>query len=84
MSYRHGENRFNRILGIGIPYLLIKLLYCHGFVKNINSSVIFKCPKRLLEYYFSKGFPILECNTNNLENLLNEIKQRIHAEETYN
>ena len=35
-----------------------------------------------MEYYFSKGFTILECNDNNLEKLPNDVKQRIHAEET--
>ena len=38
----------------------------------------------MLEYYFSKGFPILEYNDNNLAKLPNEVKQRIHAEEIYN
>ena len=38
----------------------------------------------MLEYYFSKVFDILEFNTNNLEKLPNEVKQRIHAEETDN
>ena len=38
----------------------------------------------MLEYYFSKGFGILECNFNNLAKLLKEVKQRIHAEETDN
>ena len=51
------------------------------FLKNINSVVILKCPKRMLEYYFSKVFTILECNVNNLAKLPNELKQRIHAEE---
>ena len=38
----------------------------------------------MLEYYFSKGFTILEFNDNNLEKLSNDAKQRIHAEEKYN
>ena len=38
----------------------------------------------MLEYYFSKVFGILECNFNNLAKLTNEVKQRIHAEETDN
>ena len=38
----------------------------------------------MLEYYFLKGFAILECNTNNLEKLPNEVKQRIYAEEADN
>ena len=62
----------------------MKLMSFHGFLKNIDSVVVLKCPKRMLEYYFSKGFTILECNDNNLEKLPNDVKQRIHAEETDN
>ena len=81
---RHGGKCFNRILGIGIPDLLINLLSCHGFSKSINYDVILKFPKRMLEYYFPKGFAILECNTNNLAKLPNAVKQIIYAEETDN
>ena len=88
MGYRgvskHVDKTFDIILGIGIPDLLMNLMSCHGFLKNINSVVILKFPKRMLEYYFSKGFTILECNVNNLEKLPNEVKQIIHAEETDN
>ena len=77
---KHGDKRFDRILGIGIPDLLMNLMSCHGFLKNINSVVILKFPKRMLEYYFSKGFTILECNDNNLAKLPNEVKKIIHAE----
>ena len=38
----------------------------------------------MLKYYFSKWFSILEFNTNDLAKLPNEVKQRIHAEETDN
>ena len=58
----------------------MKLLSCHGFLKNKNSVVKLKCPKSMLEYYFSKGSAILECNNNHLEKLSNEVKQIIHAE----
>ena len=63
---KHGDKCFDKILGIVIPDLLMNLMYCRGFLKNINSAVILKCPKGMLEYYFSKGFTILECNYNNL------------------
>ena len=39
-SSKHGYKSFDRILGIGIPYLLMNLMYCHGFLKNINYVVI--------------------------------------------
>ena len=38
----------------------------------------------MLVYYFLKGFAILECNVNNMSKPQNEVKQRIHAEETDN
>ena len=84
MGSRHGENGFNRILGIGITDLLMELLSYHDFLKNINYVVILKCTKRMLGYYFSKGFTILECNNNNLAKVPNEVKEIIHAEETDN
>ena len=46
---KHGDKSFDKILGIGITDLLINLMYCHGFLDNINSVVILKCPKRMLE-----------------------------------
>ena len=38
----------------------------------------------MLGYYLSKGFTILEFNDNKLSKLLNDLKQRTHAEETDN
>ena len=49
MGSKHGENSFNKILGIGIPYLLMNLMSCHGFCKNKNYAFILKCPKSMLE-----------------------------------
>ena len=57
---------------------------CCGCLKNVNSVFKLKCHKRMLEYYFSKGFNILECSDNNFAKLPNDVKQRIHEEETYN
>ena len=62
---------FNKFLGIGIPYLLMNLFSCHVFTNNIKYIVILKCPRRMLEYYFSKGFGILERNPNNLKKIPN-------------
>ena len=64
--------------------LLMNLMYCHGFLRNINPIVILKCPKRMLEYYFSNGFTLFDCDTNNLEKLPNEVKDIIHAKYTEN
>ena len=37
-----------------------------------------------MEYYFSKGFGILECSSNILKKIPNLVKQRIHVEEAHN
>ena len=36
-----------------------------------------------MEYYFSKGFGILERNSNSLKEIPNSAKERIHQEETH-
>ena len=63
---KHGDKRFDGILVIGIPYLLINLMSFHGILKNINSAVVLKCPKSMLGWYLSKGLTILKYNYNNL------------------
>ena len=65
-GFKHGKKSYYKILGIGIPYFLMNLMSCHIFLKKINPFVVLKFPKRILEYYFSKGFTIFDFNTNNL------------------
>ena len=60
-----------------------ELIFMSWFSKNINYIVILKFPKRVLEYYYSKVFGILEFNFNNLAKVPNEVKQIIHGEETH-
>ena len=43
---KHGDKHFDRILGIGIPDLLMKLMYCPGFLKNENYVVIINVIKQ--------------------------------------
>ena len=57
----------------------MSLLSCRGFMKNINSTIILLCPSWMLEYYFSKGFVMLERNSKNLVVIVNESKQIINA-----
>ena len=58
---------YNCVLGIGIPYLLLNLLSCHGCLKNNDSVLILKCPNRMSEYYFNKVSIELECDEDNLK-----------------
>ena len=74
---------FNGFLCIGIPDFLMNLLVCYGLTKNIKSIIALKCPIRMLKYYLSKGFGILERNSNHLKKIPNLSKQRIHSGETH-
>ena len=47
---KHGDKFLKIILGLGIPDLLMDLMYCHGLLKNIDYVAILQCPKRMLEH----------------------------------
>ena len=79
MDTKYLGNGFNEFLGTGIPYLLMNLLQCHGFMNNINSTVILLCTSRIQERYFSKGLVMLKLNSNNLTRIVNKEKERIYA-----
>ena len=53
-------------------------------LKNNDSVVILKCPNRMSEYYFNKGFVIFECDEEHLKKLPSEVKYRVGAEVAVN
>ena len=71
---------YNNLFGIGITDLLLNMLSCHGFLKNNDSVVILKCPNRMSEYYFNKGFAELTCDGDHLKKLPLMVKYRVGAE----
>ena len=58
-KYKHLDKNYDNVLGFGIQYILLNLLFFQVFSKNNESVVILKCPHRISEYYFNKGFVIL-------------------------
>ena len=78
--YKHFDTDYDNVLGTGIPDLLLNLLSCHGFSKNNESVFILKCPHRISEYYFNKGFVIFECDEDNFKKLPSQVKDRVGAE----
>ena len=72
------QKSFNILLGIGIPELLMNLVYFHGFMKRRNSTVILNCQSHLMNNYLSKRFYIIEKNSNQLSMLPNYFKLRIN------
>ena len=53
---------------------------CHGFLNNNESIVILKCPNRMSEYYFNKGFIQITCDEDHLKKLPLLVKDRVGAE----
>ena len=61
-SIKHDGMDYNNLFGIYIPDILLNMLSCHGFLNNDDSIVILKCPNKMSEYYFNKGFIELTCD----------------------
>ena len=56
------------------------MLSCHGFLNNNDSIVILKCPNRMSQYSFNKGFIQLTCDEDHLKTLTFNVKDRFGAE----
>ena len=78
-KYKRLDKNFDNVLGFGIPDLFLNLLSCRGFSNNNEYVVILKCPHRMSEYYFNKGFIIFDCDEVNLKILPSEVKYRVGA-----
>ena len=70
---------YDNLFGIGIPDIFLNMLSCPGFLNNNDSIVILKCPNRMSEYYFNKGFIELTCDEDHLNKLHLFVKQRVGA-----
>ena len=66
--------KYDNVLGFGIPDMLMNLLSCQDFLKNNDFVVILKFPNRMFEYYFNKGFIIFDCDENSLRRLPSEVE----------
>ena len=53
---------FNYISGIFIPVLLMNIMSCRGFLKEYNATVILKCRMKLVSYYLSNKFVVINEN----------------------
>ena len=56
------------------------MLSCQGLKKNKESIVTLKCPNRMSEYYFNKGFSQLTCDEDHFKKLPLWVKDRVGAE----
>ena len=51
-----------------------------GILNNNDSIVILKCPNRMSQYYFNKGFIQLTCDEDHLKKVPVKVKYRVGAE----
>ena len=82
--YKHLDKNYDNVLGFRIPYILLNLLSFQGLSNNNESVVILKCPHRIYEYYFNKGFIIFDCDEEILKRLPYLVKDIVGAEVTIN
>ena len=80
MKIRHEDKDYDNLFGIGIPDIFMDMLSCQGFLNNNESIVILKCPNRMSQYYFNKGFIQLTCDEDHLKTLPVRVKDRVGAE----
>ena len=80
MKTKHENKDYDNLFCIGIPYILLNMLSCQGFVNNNESIVILKCPNMMSQYYFYKGFIQLICDEDNLKTLPVRFKDSVGAE----
>ena len=67
LKTRHEDKDHDNLFGIGIPDIFMNMLSCQGFINNNDSIVILKCPNRMSQYYFNKGFIQLTCDEDHLK-----------------
>ena len=80
LKTKHEGMDYDSLFGIGIPDILLNMFSCHGFLNNNESIVILKCPNRMSEYYFNKGFIQLTCDENYFKKLPFLVNDRVGAE----
>ena len=49
LKTKHEGMDYDNLFGIGIPYIILNMLSCHGFLNNNEYIVILKCPNRMSE-----------------------------------
>ena len=62
---------------MGITEILMNYLYCHGFEKNKQSTVILTLHISLVSYYLPKQFVIVETKESGLDNVTIRVQKKI-------
>ena len=81
MSFQ--DATFDGFPGIGIPEVLMNIMSCCGFAKEENKIFILMFRIKLVSYYLSKGFLIIDPKSDALDNVPLKFKQKIHTIDKY-
>ena len=73
------DTPYDELSIIGIPEILLNIVSCHGFSQEENQKVILMWRIKLVLYYLSKGFVMLEKYFQDLKKIPTWFKQRNHA-----
>ena len=80
LKTKHEGMDYDNLFGIGILDILLNMLSRHVFLNSNESIVILKCPNRMSEYYFNKGFIQLTCDEDHLNKQPKLVQQRVGSE----
>ena len=61
----------------------MNIIYCHVFSKEENVTAILTCHSKLVSYYLSKCFVVLDHKSDGISIFPKPIKQYIHAIESH-
>ena len=72
------DTSFDELSVIGIPELLLNIVYCYGFVQDVNTKLILTFRRKLVSDDLSKGFVVLDHYFQALNNVPLRVKKYIH------
>ena len=78
-----GDTSFYELSGIGIPEILLNIVSCYGYIKDENSTLILTWKGKLVSYYLSNVFVIIEKDYHAFNNVPQMVQSRIDAINMY-
>ena len=73
---------FYKLSYIGIPEILLIVVFCCGFFQGKNSTLILTCRSKLVSYFLYKVFLIFNHYFQSLKNTTLRVKQHIYVSYT--
>ena len=78
------KTNFKHFSRMGIPYILMNILFCCSFAKYQESTVILTCRSAIVSFYLSKGFVIVKTKEGGLYKVPINVKNQINTVSKHN